>query len=197
MKPGTYSRAFNNCAQCVACAPSITTTRCKRGVCNPTARFGMSRSHSALVALALIATTLSVCAQQGRYGLGRAPTPQEIAAWDIDVRPDGHGLKTGKGTVAQGQKIYDAQCASCHGTFGESNRYMPIAGGVRKSDLSTGRAAMLLQSDGLRTLGTKLNYATTLWDYIFRAMPWTNPQSLSVDQTYAVTAYVLHLNEIV
>ena len=56
---------------------------------------------------------------------------------------------------------------------------------------------MLLQSDGLRTLGTKLNYATTLWDYIFRAMPWGNPQSLSVDETYAVTAYVLHLNEIV
>ena len=117
-----------------------------------------------------------------RYGLGRAPTPQEIAAWDIDVRPDGHGLKAGKGTVAQGQKIYDAQCASCHGTFGESNRYMPIAGGVRKGDLATGRASMLLQSDGLRTLGTKLNYATTLWDYIFRAMPWTNPQSLSVDR---------------
>jgi len=158
----------------------------------------MSRSRSALLALVLSAVMLPVGAQQAaRYGLGRTPTPQEIAAWDIDVRPDGHGLKTGKGTVAQGQKIYDAQCASCHGTFGESNRYMPIAGGVRKSDLKTGRASMLLQSDGLRTLGTKLNYATTLWDYIFRAMPWTNPQSLSVDETYAVTAYVLHLNEIV
>lgn len=148
-----------------------------------------------LGALVLMAATLPVEAQ--RYNLGRAPTPQEIAAWDIDVRPDGHGLKAGKGTVAQGQKIYDAQCASCHGTFGESNRYMPIAGGVRKGDLATGRASMLQQSDGIRTLGTKLNYATTLWDYIFRAMPWANPQSLSVDETYAVTAYVLHLNEIV
>ncbi len=157
----------------------------------------MSRLPSALCVLALMAATLPAGAQQARYGLGRAPTPQEIAAWDIDVRPDGHGLKSGKGTVAQGQKIYDAQCASCHGTFGESNRYMPIAGGVRKGDLATGRASMLLQSDGLRTLGTKLNYATTLWDYIFRAMPWANPQSLSVDETYAVTAYVLHLNEIV
>jgi cytochrome c551/c552 len=158
----------------------------------------MSKSLSALCALALTAATLPADAQQApRYGLGRAPTPQEIAAWDIDVRPDGHGLKSGRGTVAQGQKIYDAQCASCHGTFGESNRYMPIAGGVRKGDLKTGRASMLLQSDGLRTLGTKLNYATTLWDYIFRAMPWTNSQSLSVDETYAVTAYVLHLNGIV
>ena len=157
----------------------------------------MCRLASAVIALAVSATALSVAAQQGRYGLGRAPTQQEVEAWDIDVRPDGHGLKQGKGTVAQGQKIYDAQCASCHGTFGESNRYMPIAGGVRKGDLATGRASMLQQSDGLRTLGTKLNYATTLWDYIFRAMPWTNPQSLTVDETYAVTAYVLHLNEIV
>ena len=155
----------------------------------------MSKLLNVLGAFAL--TMIALPADAQRYGLGRAPTPQEIAAWDIDVRPDGHGLKTGKGTVAQGQKIYDAQCASCHGTFGESNRYMPIAGGVRKGDLATGRASMLLQSDGLRTLGTKLNYATTLWDYIYRAMPWGNPQSLSVDETYAVTAYVLHLNEIV
>lgn len=157
----------------------------------------MSRLLSALWVFALTAATLPAGAQQGRYALGRAPTSQEISAWDIDVRPDGHGVKPGRGTVTQGQKIYDAQCASCHGTFGESNRYMPVAGGVRKGDLRTGRASVLLQSDGLRTLGTKLNYATTLWDYIFRAMPWTNPQSLSVDETYAVTAYLLHLNEIV
>jgi cytochrome c len=132
-----------------------------------------------------------------RYGFGRIPTPQEIAGWDIDVRPDGHGVKKGKGTVAQGQDIFDAQCASCHGTFGESNRYMAIAGGVRKEDLAMGRAAALKQPDVVRTVGTKLNSAATLWDYIYRAMPWTNPQSLTTDQTYAVTAYVLHLNEIV
>jgi cytochrome c len=129
--------------------------------------------------------------------LGRTPTAQEIAAWDIDVRPDGHGIRKGKGTVDQGQVIYDAQCASCHGTFGESNRYMPIAGGVRKGDLASGRASVLKEPEGIRTLGTKLNYATTLWDYIYRAMPWTNPQSLTADEVYAVTAYVLHLNEIV
>ena len=148
-----------------------------------------------------VALTFMFCvsagAQQARYGLGRAPTPEEINAWDIDVRPDGHGLKKGRGTVAEGQPIYDAQCANCHGTFGESNRYMPIAGGVRKGDAKVGKASVLREPDGIRTLGTKLNYATTLWDYIYRAMPWTNPQSLSVDETYAVTAYVLHLNEIV
>jgi cytochrome c len=150
--------------------------------------------------LAVTACALAVTAaqaQERRYGIGRAATPEEIAAWDIDVRPDGHGLREGRGTVAQGQELYDAQCASCHGTFGESNRYMAIAGGVRAGDLKTGRASALTSADVTRTLGMKLNYATTLFDYIYRAMPWTNPQSLSVDQTYAVTAYVLHLNEIV
>jgi cytochrome c len=132
-----------------------------------------------------------------RFGFGRTATAQEIAGWDIDVRPDGHGVRKGKGTVAQGQDIYDAQCASCHGTFGESNRYMAIAGGVKKEDLQSGRASALNKADGVRTVGTKLNSAATLWDYINRAMPWTNPQSLTVDQVYAVTAYVLHLNEIV
>lgn len=158
----------------------------------------MSSWRSTGLALALTSVALLAEAQPApRYSLGRAPTPPEIAAWDIDVRPDGHGVKKGKGTVAQGQKIYDEQCASCHGTFGESNRYMPVAGGVRQGDLKTGHASALKDAAGVRTLGTKLNYATTLWDYIYRAMPWTNPQSLTVDQTYAVTAYVLHLNEIV
>jgi cytochrome c551/c552 len=156
--------------------------------------------RSVLLAAGLLATAAGAQAPASdapRYGFGRVPTPQEIAGWDIDVRPDGHGVRKGKGTVAQGQDIYDAQCASCHGTFGESNRYMAVAGGVKKEDLASGRTTALSRPDGLRTLGTKLNAATTLWDYIYRAMPWTSPQSLTVDQTYAVTAYVLHLNEIV
>jgi cytochrome c len=154
---------------------------------------------------ALLCSVGSVALAQGqgrpadapKYGLGRAPTAEEIAGWDIDVRPDGHGLRKGRGTVAQGQDLYDAQCASCHGTFGESNRYMAIAGGVKNDDLKSGRTSALRQPDGIRTVGTKLNHATTLWDYINRAMPWTNPQSLTPDQVYAITAYVLHLNEIV
>ena len=155
-------------------------------------------ASTALLALAGTAFAQGRPAADGpRFGLGRAATPQEIAGWDIDVRPDGHGVRKGKGTVAQGQDLYDAQCASCHGTFGESNRYMAIAGGVKAEDLKTGRASALQARDGMRTVGTKLNYATTLWDYINRAMPWTNPQSLTVDQVYAITAYVLHLNEIV
>ena len=165
----------------------------------------MFRLANALTGL-ILAAGLTATAAQGqapattdaaKYGFGRAPTSDEVEGWDIDVRPDGHGVKKGKGTVAQGQNVFDSKCASCHGTFGESNRYLAIAGGVKKEDLATGRASALKQSDGIRTVGTKLNSAATLWDYIFRAMPWTFPQSLSADETYAVTAYVLNLNEIV
>lgn len=148
------------------------------------------------ISIVLASSVLAQTAEGGRFGFGRVATPQEIAGWDIDVRPDGHGVRKGKGDARRGQEIYDAQCASCHGTFGESNNYMVIAGGVTKEDLKTGRAASLKGGE-VRTVGNKLNYATTLWDYINRAMPWANPQSLSVDDVYAVTAYVLHLNEIV
>jgi len=150
-----------------------------------------------VAALATGAAAQGPAAPTSLFGFGRTATPAEIAGWDIDVRPDGHGVRKGRGTVAQGQELYDTQCASCHGTFGESNRYLAIAGGVKKEDLATGRASALLRADGMRTVGTKLNSAATLWDYIYRAMPWTNPQSLTADQTYALTAYVLHLNEIV
>lgn len=131
-----------------------------------------------------------------RFNFGRAPTAAEIASWDIDVRPDGHGLRKGRGTVERGQEVYDQQCAVCHGTFGESNAYLVLAGGVEPEDLKTGRASRLKDPEVPRTVGTKLNAATTLYDYIYRSMPWTNPMSLSVDDTYAVTAYVLHLNDI-
>jgi cytochrome c551/c552 len=120
------------------------------------------------------------------FGFGKAATKEEIAGWDIDVRPDGAGLPPGKGTVAQGQDIYDAQCASCHGTFGESNDYMALAGGV----------GTLASDQPVRTIGSKLNYATTIWDYINRAMPFNSPKSLKVDEVYALTAYILHLNDL-
>lgn len=120
-------------------------------------------------------------------GLGRPAKPAEIAAWDIDVKPDGSGLPKSRGSVTQRQKVYDAKCASCHGTFGESNQYLQLAGGVGS-----------LRSDNpVRTTGSKLNYATTLWDYINRAMPFQAPKSLTADEVYALTAYMLYLNEII
>ena len=136
------------------------------------------------------ATTLwcgAVAAAAPWHSLGRAVAPGEIASWDIDVRPDGTGLPPGQGSVAEGQKIYDAQCASCHGTFGESTDFIALTGGI-------GSLATLTPQ---RTVGSKLNYATTLWDYINRAMPFNNSKTLTANEVYAVTAYVLNLNEIV
>jgi cytochrome c len=121
-----------------------------------------------------------------RYGFGKPATAAEIAGWDIDVRPDGAGLPDGRGSVADGQAIFDAKCASCHGTFGESSDYMAIAGGV----------GTLKSDQPMRTTGSKLNYATTLFDYIRRAMPFNAPKSLTSDDVYALTAYVLNLNDI-
>ena len=138
--------------------------------------------------VALFATAaISTASAPLRYGFGQPATPLQVVAWDIDVRPDGAGLPGGRGSVSAGQSIYDRKCASCHGTFGESNAYMAIAGGV----------GTLGSDQSLRTTGSKLNFATTLWDYINRAMPFEAPKSLTPDEVYALTAYVLHLNDIV
>lgn len=121
------------------------------------------------------------------YHLGRVATPAEIAGWNIDVRPDGTGLPDAKGTVAQGEKVFDANCAVCHGAFGDSNKYMALVGGVG----SLGTEAPV------STVGSKLNYATTLYDYTNRAMPFPHSKTLTASEVYAVSAYVLNLNGIV
>ncbi len=131
-------------------------------------------------------------------GIGRAATPQEVAAWDIDVRPDFKGLLKGAGTVAQGMQVWESKCASCHGVFGESNAvFNPIVGGTTAQDIQTGRVARLNDASypGRSTL-MKLSNLSTLWDYINRAMPWTAPKSLSTQEVYAVTAYILNLADV-
>ncbi|MFG1360640.1 c-type cytochrome [Xanthobacter pseudotagetidis] len=120
--------------------------------------------------------------------LGRPALPEEIAAWDIDVRPDGLGLPEGKGSVKEGEEAFLEQCAVCHGEFGEgAGRWPVLAGG----------AGTLKSERPEKTIGSFWPDASTAFDYIHRAMPFGNGQSLTADQTYAIVAYLLNLNDIV
>ena len=131
-------------------------------------------------------------------GIGRVATPAEIAAWDIDVRPDFKGLPKGSGSVAKGQDVWEAKCASCHGVFGESNDvFTPIATGITKEDIKTGRASNLTKDGLQRSTLMKLATLSSMWDYINRAMPWNAPKTLTTEEVYAVTAYILNLANVV
>ena len=159
----------------------------------------MSRWVDALALTAVLGATGFAAAQGKPYpGIGRDATPREVAAWDIDVRPDFKGLPAGAGSVAKGQEVWEGKCASCHGVFGESTQmFNPLVGGTTAGDVKTGRVASLKRSDyPVRTTLMKASSLSTLWDYINRAMPWNQPKSLSVEEVYAVTAYLLHLGEV-
>ncbi len=122
------------------------------------------------------------------YGLGKDVAADVIAGWDIDIRPDGQGLPEGSGSVEDGEALFEDQCAMCHGSFGE---------GVDAWPKLSGGADTLTDDRPEKTVGSFWPYASTLWDYIHRAMPFPAPQSLTADETYAITAYVLYLNDIV
>jgi cytochrome c len=150
----------------------------------------MSCSPRTILVCALVACAAAPAARAAeppRFHLGHTATPGEIAGWDIDVRADGRGLPDGRGSVAQGQAIYAERCAACHGETGEGKPADRLAGG----------AGTLATAKPVRTVGSFWPYATTLFDFIRRAMPFDAPQSLSADQVYAVAAYVLYLNKIV
>jgi len=136
-----------------------------------------------------LAAALVVAASPARadFGLGRPPTAAEIVAWDIDVRADGQGLPPGNGSVAQGRAIYAEACAGCHGDKGQGGLADRLAGGF----------GTLSQQNPVRTVGSFWPYATTLFDFVRRAMPFNQPATLTNDQVYAVSAYVLALNGIV
>lgn len=153
----------------------------------------------ALLALLVAVAGPAAMAQSAYPGVGRPATPSEVAAWDIDVRPDFKGLPKGSGTVARGQEVWEGKCASCHGVFGESNQvFSPLVGGTTKNDIKAGRVARL-NDNGFpgRTTLMKVSTVSTLWDYINRAMPWNAPKSLSNEEVYAVTAYLLNLGGVV
>ncbi|WP_157015715.1 c-type cytochrome [Mesorhizobium xinjiangense] len=124
----------------------------------------------------------------GVLHLGRPATEQEITAWDIDVRPDGLGLPEGSGTVMEGEPLYTERCASCHGDFGEAiGRWPVLAGGFDT----------LTRERPVKTIGSYWPYLSTVYDYIRRAMPFGDARSLTDDEVYALTAYVLYLNDVV
>jgi len=143
----------------------------------------------ASVIIAVAPAAVAGTNQVGRYGLGRIATPEEIAGWNIDARgDDGEGLPPGKGTVQKGADVFADQCAACHGTFGEGEgRYPKLAGG--QGTLKADRPEP--------TVGSYWPFAPTLWDYINRAMPFPAPHALPADDVYALTAYILNLNDIV
>ncbi len=159
----------------------------------------MSSWPKAGVLLLALAAATAAPAQERFPGIGRPATAKELAAWDIDVRPDFKGLPPGSGSVAQGQELWEAKCASCHGVFGESNEvFSPLVGGTTAADVASGRVARLLDpSFPGRTTLMKVSTVSTLWDYIRRAMPWNAPKSLTVDEVYAATAYLLNLGGVV
>lgn len=163
--------------------------------------FKLPKARIALVALtgACLLATTPVWAESPYVGIGRSAMAKELAAWDIDVRPDFKGLPAGSGSVAQGMDIWEAKCASCHGVFGESNQtFSPMVGGTTVDDIKTGHVARLNDAayPGRTTL-MKVSSLSTLWDFINRAMPWNEPKSLSTNEVYAVVAYLLNLGNIV
>jgi cytochrome c len=144
-------------------------------------------SHSNRFLAAGILTAGLLAAPALAFDFGRPATPDEIKLWDIDVGPDGKGLPAGSGTAAQGKQIFADNCAAYHGENGQ--------GGIK--DRLVGGQGTLASSMPVKTVGSFWPYATTLFDYIHRAMPFPTPGSLSTDETYAVTAYILSLNGIV
>ncbi|MBI3716152.1 MAG: c-type cytochrome [Betaproteobacteria bacterium] len=142
---------------------------------------------------------LPVHAAEKFPGIGRTATPAEIKAWDIDVRPDFKGLPPGSGSVQKGQQVWESKCESCHGIFAEATDvFSPLVGGTTAADIRSGHVANLRREDyPQRTTLMKLSTLSTMWDYINRAMPWNAPKSLTTEEVYAVTAYILHLGDIV
>nr|WP_321254762.1 c-type cytochrome [uncultured Ruegeria sp.] len=141
-----------------------------------------------LLAASALALCLAVPAHAEKFGLGRPALSEEIAAWDLDVAPDGTGLPEGSGDVFTGEEVFAEQCAICHGDFAEGvDNWPKLAGGE----------GTLSDKDPLKTVGSYWPYLSTVWDYVNRSMPFGNAQSLETDDVYAMVAYILYSNDIV
>ena len=157
----------------------------------------MSGRRTRCALIGWVALWGAACRSEGqtatRYGVGRPATRAEIAAWDIDVNPSGAGLPAGRGSAAEGASVFAAKCAACHGTEGEGLAAGPALGGREpREGFPFGQSLKYT-----RTVGNYWPYATTLYDYVDRAMPATAPGSLTADEIYAVVAWILSRNEII
>jgi S-disulfanyl-L-cysteine oxidoreductase SoxD len=150
-------------------------------------RLKMSKFLKSL-SVGAVATMLAMPAVAQTYGLGRAALPEEIAAWNLDVHPDGTGLPDGQGDAIVGEEIFAAKCAACHGDFAEGIGNWPkLAGGMDTLD----------HEDPLKTVGSYWPYLSTSFDYIRRSMPYGNAGTLTADETYAIVAYILYSNDLI
>jgi cytochrome c len=135
----------------------------------------------------LLCAVFALAAYSQKYNVGRPATPEEINSTDQFMAPDGTGLPAGKGTAADGREIYSRRCARCHGAQGQGDEEGPLVGG--KGTLKSAKP--------LKTVGSFWPYATTIYDYVHRAMPFDNPGLLDANQTYSVVALILHMNGII
>ena len=140
------------------------------------------------IGLMLALTSAPALPAERPFNLGKIATAEEVAGWDIDVRPDGLGAPTGTGNAIDGEEVYADLCAACHGDFGEGiDRWPELVGG--EGSLNT--------HDPIKTTGSYWPYASTLYDYIYRAMPFGEAQSLSHDETYQIVAFLLYMSDII
>ena len=138
--------------------------------------------------LIMATTAVTASASDRPFNLGKIATAEEVSGWDIDVRPDGLGAPMGTGSAIDGEEIYAERCAACHGDFGEAiDRWPALVGGEGTLD----------SHDPVKTTGSYWPYASTMYDYIYRAMPFGEAQSLSPDETYQIVAFLLYMNDIV
>jgi cytochrome c len=144
--------------------------------------------YTGVVAGFVMALSGTAVAAERPFNLGTLATAEQIAGWDIDVRPDGKGAPIGSGTAADGEEIYAERCAACHGDFGEGvDRWPILAGGL----------GSLATADPVKTVGSYWPYASTVYDYVYRAMPFGEAQSLTHDETYQVVAYILNMSDVI
>ena len=153
---------------------------------------GLAKQKKAgLLSIGFVLTQFSfspVFAEQRPFNLGSIATAEQVAGWDIDVRPDGLGAPIGAGNAIDGEAVYTDRCASCHGDFGEAVDNWPAL---------VGGEGTLASHDPVKTTGSYWPYASTMYDYIYRAMPFGEAQSLTYNETYQIVAYLLNMNDII